>query len=160
MSLAEAKPMQRFSWLVVVIAAACAHKPPPSESQTGGREHNMANCPNALRGANSSLGMTSDGVDVTITSLIPEVVTEIRSLAERHTRLGGPSDAPRHTGFHGGPGSEGYCPIIHTNTVVTFDALPEGAVIHIRAMDSRQIPQVQREVRDRLAAMPNLAENP
>lgn len=158
MSLAEAKAMQRFSWLVV-IAAACAHKPPPSESQTGAREHGMANCPNAVRGSNSSLGMTSDGVDVTVTSLIPEVVAEIRSLAERHTRFGMPGDALQHTGFHGGPGGEGYCPIIHTNTIVSFDALPDGAVIHIRAMDSRQIPEVQREVRDRLAAMTKRAEN-
>ena len=42
---------------------------------------------------------------------------------------------------------------------MSFEALPDGAVIHIRAMDSRQIPEVQREVRDRLAAMTKRAEN-
>lgn len=160
MSLAEAKPMQRFSsWLVVVIAAACAHKPPPSESQTGGREHNMANCPNALRGANSSLGMTSDGVDVTITLPSPRSSPRSGRSRERHTRLGGPSDAPRHTGFHGGPGSEGYRPTTHTNTVVTFDALPEGAVIHIRSW-TRHIPQAHARGARSTRGHANLAENP
>ena len=79
----------------------------------------MTNCPNALPGANTSLGMTGDGVDVTITSQVPDTQTEIQKLAAKHSELGPPGGAMMHSGQHGGSGMTGHCPILHHDTIVT-----------------------------------------
>jgi len=120
-------------------------------------EHEMSNCPNALPGANTSVSMTSDGVDVTITSLMPDTQARIQSLAVKHSELGPPGGAQMHTGQHGGPGMMGHCPIIHHDTIVTSTPLHDGAVIHIRAT-SASVQAIQREVTNRVAAMQKRAE--
>lgn len=118
----------------------------------------MANCPSSVRGANTAVGMTTDGVDVTVTSLVPEATARIQELADLHARMGPPGSAVMHTGRHGGPGMMGHCPIVHHGTIVTVTNVVDGAVFHIRATDSARIEAIQREVQSRASALQARAE--
>lgn len=112
----------------------------------------MRNCPTAVAGATTQAANTTFGVDLTITATEPASWRRILELAALHERMGDPDgSAPRHTGLHGGPGSFGRCPVIHTATTVTFSRLRKGAVIHIRALLPDDIARVQALVADRLA---------
>lgn len=141
----------------LLFVVACSQPESPLRApRSGHMEHEMSNCPNALPGANTSLGLTSDGVDLTITAVMPETQARIKTLAAEHSERGAPGGAMMHTGQHGGPGMMGHCPVIHFDTIVTSTPLPDGAIIHIRATAS--VEAVQREVTSRVAALQKRAE--
>jgi hypothetical protein len=126
--------------------------PEQAAPQQGELEHAMKNCPTAVAGATTQATNAAFGVDLTITAAEPASQRRIVELAALHERMGDPEgSAPRHTGLHGGPGSFGRCPVIHTATTVTFTRLHKGAVIHIRALLPEDVARVQALVMDRLA---------
>jgi hypothetical protein len=112
----------------------------------------MRNCPTAVAGATTEAANTTFGVDLTITAAEPTSQRRILELAALHERMGDPDgSAPQHTGLHGGPGSFGRCPVIHTAATVTFTRLRKGAVIHVRALLPEDVVRIQALVADRLA---------
>jgi len=114
----------------------------------------MRNCPSALAGAETRVTNTADGVDLEITASEPAIQRQIVDLASLHQRMGLPDTSEiEHTGKHGGPGTIGHCPILHTGTTVTFDRLARGAVIHVVAMAPDEVQRVQTTVADRLARL-------
>lgn len=150
--------MRSLSWLLVLSAACASNESSLRASRTGAMEHEMANCPSSISGASTAVGMTSDGVDVTVTSVLPEVQARIRHLAELHAGMGPPGNAMMHTGQHGGPGMMGHCPIVHHGTIVTITDVVDGAVIHIRAAEGSRVGAIQREVSDRVSALQKRAD--
>lgn len=151
--------MKAFTWILVLAAACASNESSLRASRTGAMEHEMTNCPSSVSGANTVVGLTSDGVDVTVTAVAPEAQRRIQELADLHTRMGQPGNAVMHTGQHGGPGMMGHCPIIHHDTIVTATKVVDGAVFHIRATESAQVDAIQREVRARVGSMQARAES-
>jgi hypothetical protein len=114
----------------------------------------MRNCPSAVEGAKTSSQPTSDGVDLTITTTDPRARERILVLArlqsgQRETI----AIVPQHSGLHSGPGTLGFCPILHTRTTVSFDELPDGVVMHVRASSADQVAALQRATSARLRAL-------
>jgi hypothetical protein len=129
---------------------------PPPPVQIGRREHGMRNCPTALAGITLQAVNTAMGVDLTITTRDPVIRRDLLERARINSHMGNPDEtAAEHTGRHGGPGKQGYCPVIHADTNVTFTVIPSGAVIHVSALAPEDVPAVQAAVAER---MPRLAE--
>lgn len=141
--------------LAIVLVAACGSpRPapaPPSRSQTGEREHGMLNCPSAVASARTTVVATERGVDLVITAEAQVARDEIVRLAERAATMNGGEGVAEHSGMHGGPGTQGYCPIVHQGTAVTYTATPEGAIIHVQALAAEDVAAVQSEARARAA---------
>lgn len=124
----------------------------PAAQGQGALEHAMRNCPTAVPGAVTRAVNTPYGVDLTITATELASQRRIVELAGIHERMGDPDgSAIRHTGLHGGPGTLGYCPVIHDATTVTFTRLRKGVVLHLRALLPADVARVQAIVADRLA---------
>jgi hypothetical protein len=103
------------------------------------------------------MAKTSDGVDVTITSSDAAARRRIVELAAQQSALGGPLwPAPLHSGLHGGPGTIGRCPVIHADTTVTYELVPDGVRIHVAARSSSAVTKLQHatEARVRMLAVP------
>lgn len=114
----------------------------------------MRNCPNALAGTTTNLTNTPDGVDLEITTNDPAIQQQIVQLAAVQSHMGHPNKSEmEHTGMHGGPGDIGYCPIIHTATMVTFDEIKGGAMIHVRAQKPQDVSNLQTTIASRVARL-------
>jgi hypothetical protein len=146
--------------LACSLIAACSSRsaPPPAPPQpwqmTGGLEHAMMNCPSAVEGARTRLARTPSGIDVIVTSPDPDARAEIRALADYHARMDRFTEWPEHSGFHGGPGTFGHCPVIHDRTRITISVVPDGAVLHVVALTPEHIASVQEQTAQRLATLP------
>ena len=114
----------------------------------------MRNCPTAIRSAVTTAKPTSDGIDLTITSPEPIARDQILALARlQSAQRDSMAIIPPHSGAHGGPGSLGFCPIIHTNTTVTFTAVPGGALLHVMANNRDQVTALQLATTKRLESL-------
>jgi hypothetical protein len=146
--------------VIAALAAACstpgstdsARKRPP---RSGGKQHTMANCPSMVIGAVTRLDVVEGGVDLTITAVDRVSREAIAERARVHSQLGDPTPWElEHSGRHGGPGSIGYCPIIHDGTTVKVVELPNGALLQVRARRPDDAARVQIATRDRVDALP------
>jgi len=148
----------------VLVACASSPPPPPAPPQpwqmTGGMEHGMMNCPSAVEGAQTRLVQTPTGVDVIVTSADAFAQAEIRTLADYHARMDRYTDWPQHSGFHGGPGLYGHCPIIHDRTRITLSPAPDGVTLHVRAVSPDHVASVQEQTAQRLVALPSWLPRP
>ncbi len=122
---------------------------------TGSREKHMVNCPSVVETASTQAIHTADGVDLVITSPDPKAQRRIVELAALHSKWG-ETDVlvPHHSGKHGGPGALGYCPVIHTGTIVTYTEIEGGARIHVAARRADDVPAVQRLTQQRVDGLP------
>lgn len=130
----------------------------PTKSQTGEREHGMLNCPSAVATARTSVVATERGVDLVITAEAQVARDEIVRLVERAATMNGGVGVAEHSGMHGGPGTIGYCPIVHEGTAVTFTPTPEGAVVHVQALAPENVAALQEETRARAARFEKRAQ--
>jgi hypothetical protein len=148
------------------VIATCAspqappHAPPQPRQMTGEMEHAMMNCPSAVEGAQTRVVQTPGGVDVIVTSAEAAAQVEIRALADYHARMDRFTDWPSHSGFHGGPGTSGHCPIIHDRTRITLSPVPDGVTLHVRAMSPDHVASVQEQTAQRLATLPGWLPRP
>lgn len=120
----------------------------------------MMNCPSAVEGAQTRVVRTPAGVDVFVTAAEPEAEREIRKLAEYHARMDRFTDWPEHSGFHGGPGTLGHCPIIHDRTRITHSLIAGGAALHVTALHPEHVASVQHQTEQRLARLPTWLPRP
>jgi hypothetical protein len=134
---------------ITLAATACG------ADTTGKKEHGMLNCPSAVDGAKTVLQRTDDGVDLTVTADDPAARRTVRVLARVHAAMHEPtSEKVEHGGQHGGPGSIGFCPVIHTGTVVTFNDVPGGVRIHVSASSLDDVAALQLRTAQRVSALP------
>jgi hypothetical protein len=162
-SLAYASQSQagmKARWLLPLMIAACSTEREPTPraqpALSGERPQHMRNCPSAVPGAHTTTARTQNGIDVTITSPDPAVRAKIAALAQAESQRGDPLwfMAP-HNGQHGGPGTIGFCPIIQTNTSVTYEPISDGVTIHVTTRGDVRALQVATESRVRALALPS-----
>jgi hypothetical protein len=140
--------------LAVVLITACSRTPAPSQpSQAGERERGMLNCPSAVATATTEVIPTDMGVDLVITAPSSDAQAEIVARAERQVRMGDPSGLPEHSGMHGGPGTIGYCPVIHDATSVKMSQRPGGVTIQVRALVPDRVKALQEETQARVTRL-------
>ena len=121
---------------------------------TGTRPHRMRLCPSAVPSAVTTASETVSGIDLTITSPDPDARAQLATLARLHATMHDPRwFMPPHSGMHGGPGQEGFCPIIHANTTVTWEPLAEGVRLHVTARGTGEVTALQRATEARVRAL-------
>src|SRR6478672_7501314 len=116
----------------------------PSAAMTGEMPKLMRNCPSAVPSATTTAMPTATGVNLTITSKNPEAQRKINALSQMHASFPAPLwGMPEHTGMHTGPGTVGQCPIIHAGTTITYEAMPEGALLKVAARSASEVRRLQ-----------------
>ena len=151
----------RTAVLLLVLVACSTREDTESHAEhrpramlTGTRPQRMRNCPSAVPSAVTTVTETVSGIDLVITAPDPDTRAQVASLARRQATLGNPRwFFPQHSGLHGGPGGQGFCPVIHANTTVTWEPIPEGVRIHVAARGTDQVTALQRATEARVRAM-------
>lgn len=147
---------------VVLLVVGCASKtepPPPAKAPPltsaldGKRAHGMLNCPSGVEGSTTKMQMAATDVVLTITA--PEVNAQhkIATLAHAHERTGNPHGGLINNGEHGGPGSSGFCPIIHADTVISVEDVSGGVIVHVRPTDPAQLQALGTAIAARIDAI-------
>lgn len=148
--------------LLLLVVVACSTREDteshvrnrPRATLTGTRPQRMRNCPSAVPSATTTTTETVSGVDLVITSPDPQARAQIAELARRQATLGNPRwFFPQHSTLHGGPGMQGFCPVIHANTKVTWEPIGEGVRIHVSARGTDQVTALQRATEARVRAL-------
>ena len=129
---------------------------PQRTNLTGAKEKSMGRCPSAIDGAVTRFTPTADGGDLTIESSSPDAALDIQIIAGLHRGMKQP-DASKglHSGEHAGPGTIGYCPIVHKDTTVTIKKTAQGVRVHIAATQSDQVAALQKMLMERVDALPD-----
>jgi hypothetical protein len=132
--------------------------PRPTAALTGSTPLHMRNCPSAVASAKTITSRTPSGIDLAITSADAKARARIVALAQLQSTQGDSLRLlPPHTSLHSGPGTIGRCPIIHADTAVTYETIPEGVTIHVTANRATDVAQLQKatEARARALAPPS-----
>jgi len=148
---------------ILIVAGACSPEAsdgtartyaPPQATLAGKKPQHMRNCPSAIEAAATAIQPTPDGIELTITSSDADARRQIVKLAELQSGQREPMRfMPEHSGLHGGPGTSGYCPVIHTGTIVTYREIPEGVTIHVMARFLDEVWLLQRATETRAHAL-------
>jgi hypothetical protein len=145
---ATEETIMKRALIAALLATACGNA-------TGKKEHGMMNCPSDVDGARTTMARTPGGVDLTVTADADDARQLVVMLARVHAAMAEANpEKSEHSGQHGGPGTIGYCPVIHHRTVVTFDEVPHGVTIHVVARSSDDVSNVQLQTAQRLALLP------
>jgi hypothetical protein len=128
--------------------------PRPESTLTGTRPRAMRNCPSGVLSSVTTVTPVDDGVELTITSADERARSEIVLRARLQERMFDPwSILPADSGFHGGPGTKGFCPIIHANTIVSAQKTVDGVRIHVQARRPGDIKLLQQATGERVRAL-------
>jgi len=100
------------------------------------------------------MARTPSGIDLSITSDDVDARARIVALAQLQSTQRDPLRLlPPHTSLHSGPGTVGRCPVIHADTAVTYEKIPEGVKIHITANRATDVAQLQKATESRVRAL-------
>lgn len=141
---------------------ACSKAAPPpatkgsaevASSLDGKREHGMLNCPSGVEGSNTQMQMSPKDVMLTITASDVSAQRKIVTLAHAHERTGDPHGGLINNGTHGGPGTMGFCPIIHADTTVNVEEVSGGVIVHVRPNDPTQLETLRTAIAARVKAL-------
>lgn len=148
-----------------LVAAACLvgcakSEPPPAEQRAeiastldGKRTHGMLNCPSGVEGAVTEIHWRQDDVTLSITAADARAQRKIVTLSHNHERTGNPNGGLINNGTHGGPGTSGFCPIIHADTTVRVEEVANGVVVHIRPNDPAKLAALRTATEARVKAL-------
>ena len=131
--------------------------PPVASALDGKREHGMLNCPSGVEGSTTQMQMSPTDVMLTITAADVSAQRKIVTLAHAQERAGNPHGGLINNGQHGGPGSSGFCPIVHADTAVTVEEVGGGVIVHIRPNDPAQLDALKTSVAARVKALTGAA---
>ena len=112
----------------------------------------MAHCPNAVKGALTSVADAKDGVQITVTAKDDASVKEIRDRTT-HIVAAAKNDpaSVKHDGQGDGGGGLGRCPVVLKDTDVEAKDAPGGSVILVKPKKATDLKTLQKEVRERSA---------
>lgn len=124
-------------------------------NMTGQREHQMANCPSAVRGATTTVVNRKDGVEVLVTAKDPQAQQEIRRRARVQQTVAWQPErgAIEHTGGGTGSGKFGYCPGLVQNTRLDIADTPDGAKLTVHAASVEDVPRLQTQTKERAQSL-------
>jgi hypothetical protein len=112
----------------------------------------MAHCPNAVRGATTSISDGSAGaVAISVTAKDDGAVKEIRERAKQIVLASQKTDTGKisHDGTGNGGGGFGRCPIVLKDTSVSEKDAPGGALFTVTPKNAKDLPTLKQEVRAR-----------
>jgi hypothetical protein len=144
-----------------LVACSKTEPPPPppapaspvASALDGKREHGMLNCPSGVEGSTTQLQMSPTDVMLTITAADVSARRKIVTLAHVQERAGNPHGGLIDNGQHGGPGSSGFCPIVHADTAVTVEEVRGGVIVHIRPNDPAKLEALKTSIAARVKAL-------
>jgi hypothetical protein len=112
----------------------------------------MVHCPTASPGAQTSLALTADSVELTVVAKDEKSALDIRADA-RHLKEVAQKDpaAVKHTGEGEGGGGLGKCPVVLKDTLITITEIEGGAKIALKPAKPEQLEWLKKEVEARLA---------
>jgi TusA-related sulfurtransferase len=166
-----------ISLLIAILLAACDKKndmptatatatattPTASASAkpaaSAGLQH-MVNCPSAVPGASTTVADGPGGVIVTVTTKdevaikdIRERVTRLVSTSRMQTAWQATGGSTQHDGRGHGGGGVGKCPVVMESTTVDAKDVEGGSRITVKADKPDKVAALQKETRDRTAAL-------
>ena len=127
--------------------------PAPAAPLTGHRQHAMRHCPSAVAGSITTMASRPDSVELRIVADDPTATREIVARAHAQARLGSPTNVGIHDGHHDGPGTIGFCPIIHGDTTVGVENVPGGVLVNVRPNNQSALPALRTATAARVAAI-------
>jgi hypothetical protein len=113
----------------------------------------MAHCPNAVKGATTSIADAPDAVKITVTAKDDVATKEIRDralkivAAAKATAKG----VVKHDGNGDGGGGFGRCPIVLKDTSVDEKDAPGGAVFTVKPKNAKDLSALKKQVVERSA---------
>jgi hypothetical protein len=156
---AASEPITHTGPTVAVVPASVtepAGAVPQRTNLTGAKEKSMGRCPSAIDGAVTRFTPTADGGDLTITSSSNDAVLDIQIIANLHRGMKQPDESKGlHSGNHAGPGTIGYCPIVHKDTKVTVEKIAQGVRVHVAATQADHVAALQKMIMERVDALPD-----
>jgi hypothetical protein len=113
----------------------------------------MAHCPNAVKGASTSISDKTDAVSITVTAKSDDAVKQIRDRAKEIVAAAAKVDGAKvsHDGTGSGGGGFGRCPIVLKDTAVDEKDTAGGATFTVKPKDAKDLPALKQQVRDRSA---------
>jgi hypothetical protein len=128
----------------------------PAEPDTSKGHNKMIHCPNAVDGAKTKLKNTKEGVELTITAVSKAAVDAIRERAKHleDVSKAAPAADGKHNGEGEGGGAAGRCPVVMYQTVVSTKDVKNGTVVTVRPKAPAELKDLQKNVKDRVGAMP------
>ncbi|MEO8550089.1 MAG: hypothetical protein ABI678_08945 [Kofleriaceae bacterium] len=151
------------SILAAACLAACSQAAPSAPADKGSAEiastldgkraHGMLNCPSGVEGAVTAMRWRQDDVTLSITAPAVTAQRKIVTLAHAQERTGNPHGGLINNGSHGGPGTSGFCPIIHADTTVSVEEVANGVVVHIRPNDPTKLASLRTATEARVKAL-------
>ncbi len=115
--------------------------------------NNMANCPNAVQGAETGIAVVDSGIAVSITAQDEAAIADIRKRAQTLASLDDvESAAIEHTGKGTGGGTLGQCPVVMANTDLTVEEVDGGVKVTVTAPELGA-DALRAEAEKRLAAL-------
>jgi hypothetical protein len=112
----------------------------------------MAHCPNAVKGATTSISDGAAGaVAISVTAKDDRAVKEIRERAKQIVLASHRTETGKitHDGSGNGGGGFGRCPIVLKDTSVSEKDAPGGALFTVTPKNAKDLPSLKQEVRDR-----------
>jgi hypothetical protein len=148
----------RFAALLLLLPLACSNRHDERartmSTLDGQLPRQMRNCPSAVPSARTTVQPTKFGVELTITSDDASARDKIVELAKLQADQKDPVwVVPQHSGMHGGPGTMGRCPIIHADTNVTYQEIPNGVRIDVTVSSHGRVIALQRATLARVRAL-------
>ena len=118
----------------------------------------MAHCPNAVKGATTSVADQKDAVTITVTAKDDASVKEIRDRAAKIVAAAkvAPAAAPKHDGTGTGGRGVGRCPALIKDTEVAAKDAPNGTVITVKPKKGGDLKALDKEIRERSAKFAGL----
>ena len=113
----------------------------------------MAHCPNAVKGALTSVADQKDAVTITVTAKDDASVKEIHDRSQKIALAAkvAPAARPMHDGTGNGGGGLGRCPIVLKDTEIAVKETPTGSVITVKPKKAGDLKALDKEIRDRSA---------
>jgi hypothetical protein len=111
----------------------------------------MAHCPNAVKGATTSISDGAGAVAISVTAKDESAVKEIRERAKQIVLASQKTETGKitHDGSGNGGGGFGRCPIVLKDTSVSEKDAPGGALFTVTPKNAKDLPSLKQAVRDR-----------
>jgi TusA-related sulfurtransferase len=133
--------------VVMLLSGGVSSRDLLSPNLLASHDHQMASCPSAVPGSDTTVAERRDGVVVTVTAEDPAVRGEVRRRA--HLQEEAAAQAAYDPVEERSDGQFGFCPGVVQGTQVAVEDLPEGARLTVLGPSPSQVPLLQRMTRKR-----------